>query len=127
MTDIARTIKEGEILKTNSENIVRDYIHPSDFSDLLVAILNSTPMNAALDCYSQSPIDKFSLLNALSEQFNLQFEIANAGIDENPTGNKSNYYSLNKAAASLGYGPQYSSLSGILTEMQALMSGLSHY
>ena len=127
MTDIARAIQNGEILKTNATNIVRDYIHPSDFSHLLIAIFNSTPMNTALDCYSQSPIDKFSLLNALSEQFNLRFEIAKAGIDENPTGNKSNYYSLNKAAASLSYVPQYSSLSGILTEMQALMSGLSHF
>lgn len=127
MTDIARAIKEGKMLKTSSENIVRDYIHPSDFSHLLIAILNFAPQNTALDCYSQSPIDKFSLLNALSEQFNLQFEIAKVGIDENPTGNKSNYYSLNKAAASLGYEPQYSSLKGILTEMNALMSGLSHF
>ena len=127
MTVIARAIKNGGILKTNAANLVRDYIHPSDFSHLLMAIFNAAPLNTALDCYSQAPIDKFSLLNALSEQFNLEFEIAKSGIDENPTGNKSNYYSLNKAAGSLGYVPQHSSLSGILTEMQALMSGLSHF
>ena len=127
MTDIARALKNGEMLKTNAMSLVRDYIHPSDFTNLIIAIFNSTPMNTALDCYSQSPVDKFTLLEALHEQFNLQFEITKAGIDQNPTGNKSNYYSLNKAAASLGYVTQHSSLSGILTEMQALISGLSHF
>jgi len=127
MSDTARAIQEGTILLTSAENIVRDYIHPTDFSNLLITILNSAPLNTALDCYSQLPIDKFSLLNTLSEKFNLQFEIEKVGIDQNPTGNKSNYYSLNRSAASLGYEPQYSSLSGILAELQALGSGLSYF
>ena len=127
MTDIARAIQSGETLKTSGSNLVRDYIHPGDFSSLLIAIFNSAPLNTALDCYSQSPIDKFDLLNALGEQFNLQLEIAKVGIDESPTGNKNNYYSLNKTAGSLGYVPQYSSLGGILAEMNALMSGLNHF
>ncbi len=127
MSDTARAIQDGTILLTSAENIVRDYIHPTDFSNLLIAILNSDPLNTALDCYSQLPIDKFGLLNALSEKFNLHFEIEKVGIDQNPTGNKSNYYSLNKTAASLGYTPQYSSLSGILAELQALGSGLSYF
>ena len=127
MSEIARAIQEGKILLTSVENIVRDYIHPTDFSNLLIAILNSAPLNTALDCYSQLPIDKFSLLNALSEKFNLQFELSVAGVKHNPTGSKSNYFSLNKSAASLGYEPQYSSLSGILMEMNSLKSGSKHF
>lgn len=127
MTDIARAIKNRQVLLTNENNIVRDYIHPKDFCNLLITVLSSAPFNIALDCYSQSPVDKFTLLDALHEQFNLQFEFTKLGINQNLTGNKSNYYSLNKTAASLGFVPQYSSLNGIMTEMHAIMSGLTHF
>ena len=127
ITDAARAIQAGSILLTSPENIVRDYIHPTDFFNLLIATLHTAPLNTAFDCYSQSPIDKMTLLNALHEQFNLQFQFTETGVDQNPTGNKTNYYSLNKSAASLGYEPQYSSLSGILMEMNSLMSGSRHF
>jgi nucleoside-diphosphate-sugar epimerase len=127
ITDIARAIQAGSILLTSSENIVRDYIHPTDFFSLLIATLHAEPLNTALDCYSQSPVDKLTLLNALQEHFDLQFQFTETGVDQNPTGSKSNYYSLNKSAASLGYEPNYSSLSGILLEMNSLRSGLTHF
>ena len=125
--DAARAILDSSTLRTSAENIMRDYIHPTDLCNLLIAIFNTTPLNRAFDCYSQSPIDKFTLLNALQDQFDLQCEIVESGIAPNPTGSKSNYFSLNKSAASLGYEPQYSSLSGIIAEMSALTSGFRQF
>jgi hypothetical protein len=84
-------------------------------------------LNTALDCYSQSPIDKLTLLKVLQEQFDLRIEFTETGVEHNPTGSKSNYFSLNKSAAGLGYEPQYSSLSGILMEMNLLKSGSRHF
>ena len=127
ITDIARAIQDSSILVTSAENIMRDYIHPADFCNLLIAILNAAPLNTALDSYSQSPIDKLTLLKVLQEQFDLRVEFIETGVEHNPTGSKSNYFSLNKSAAGLGYEPQYSSLSGILMEMNLLKSGSRHF
>ena len=121
MTDIVRAIKNNTVLKTSADYIVRDFVHPSDFYQLVSKILCSSARNMPVDCYSRMPIDKPKLLAVMHENFGLQYEIdeANAGI--NATGCKSHYFSLNMKAGDFGYAPALSSLDGLLLEVSKVI------
>ncbi len=120
ITDILRAIRDKTVLKTSSDNIVRDFIHPSDFYQLVAAILNAPPINAAVDAYSKAPIDKARLLVAMQENFGLRYELVQTGVGVNATGWKANYYSLNHAVQHFGYTPSLTSLEGVLLESAVL-------
>jgi nucleoside-diphosphate-sugar epimerase len=121
ITDIVRAIRDKTVLKTSSEYIVRDFLHPADFYELVIAILSSPATNAAVDCYSKEPIDKPTLLTAMQERFGLRYEVVQAAISVNATGSKPHYYSLNKRAADFGYEPSLTSFEGVLQEMEAML------
>lgn len=123
ITDIMRAIRDKAVLKTSSDYIVRDYLHPSDFHKLVSALLSAPAANAVVDCYSRAPIDKPNLLTAMQAQFGLQYEITQASISVNATGIKPHYYSLNTRAADFGYQPTLTSLEGIVQEMQMILQG----
>jgi nucleoside-diphosphate-sugar epimerase len=123
ITDIVRAIRDKVVLKTSSDYILRDFLNPSDFYGLVNTILGAPATNAAVDCYSLAPIDKPTLLAAMQEQFGLQYEITQASVSVNATGNKPHYYSLNTRAADFGYQPTLISLEGILKEMQMILQG----
>ncbi|AJP48541.1 epimerase [Rugosibacter aromaticivorans] len=123
MTDILRAIRDKAVLKTSPDDIVRDYLHPSDFHQLVSALISAPAANAVVDCYSRAPIDKKNLLAAMQEQFGLQYEITQASVGVNATGNKPHYYSRNTQAADFGYQPTLTSLEGIVKEMQMILQG----
>lgn len=124
ISDILRAIRDKTVLKTSADFMVRDYLHPSDFYRLVRALLSAPSDNAAVDCYSLGPIDKPTLLAAMQEKFGLQYEvIATAGV--NATGGKPHYYSLNRRAADFGYQPALTSLTGILTEVECILTAYS--
>lgn len=116
ITDILRAIQNRDVLKTSPENIVRDFLHPSDFHALIVALLSSPLTNTVVDCYSRAPIDKFHLLSTMQDEFGLQYGIMEGTAIVNATGIKPHYYSLNTRAADFGYHPSLTSLEGILQE-----------
>ena len=120
ITDIVRAIRDGTVLKTSADYIVRDFISPDDFHQLVNAILNSPATNNVVDCYSKAPIDKPTLLAAMQAQFGLQYELIEGPAGVNATGSKPHYYSLNTSAANFGYRPRFTSLSGILKEMDVV-------
>lgn len=119
ISDIVRAVKNQEVLQTNSENIVRDYLHPKDFHQL-VSLLLLANTNCSIDCYSKNPIDKFSLLSVLSEKFGLQHNISDENFLNHATGKKPFYLSLNRKASDFGYHPKYDSLGGICKEIDLL-------
>ena len=120
ITDILRAIKNKEVFKTSPDNIVRDFITPPDFYNLIQVIIDTKYINIALDCYTKSPIEKFDLLAELCGKFNLQYQI-NKSVDiVNATGAKINYYSLSKTAGSIGYIPETTSLDGIVNEIDSI-------
>lgn len=121
MTDILRAIRDKAVLKTSPDDIVRDYLHPSDFHQLVSALISAPAANAVVDCYSRAPIDKKNLLAAMQEQFGLQYEITQASVSVNATGNKPHYYSRNTRAADFGYQPTLTSLEGIVQEAQMIL------
>ena len=121
ITDIMRAISDKTVLKTSADYIVRDFIHPSDFCNLLSVILASPAINAVVDTYSKAPIDKPTLLAAMQERFGLQYEIVQTGAGVNVTGGKPHYYSRNTRAVEFGYQPARTSLEGILIEATAIL------
>lgn len=125
ITDVFRAIRDNTVLKTSSNYIVRDFLHPSDFYNLVAALLSASAHNTAVDCYSREPIDKPNLLAAMQEKFGLQYETTEETASVNATGSKPYYYSLNTRAADFGYQPSLTSLEGIVKEMQAILQGVS--
>ena len=122
ITDIVRAIRDKTVLKTSADYIVRDFIHPSDFYNLVIALLTVPTTNTVVDCYSKAPIDKPALLTAMQENFGLRYEIIETSTGVNATGRKPHYYSLNKRAAVYGYQPKLNSLDGILKEMDKIVN-----
>jgi len=122
MTQIAQSISNKTILTTSSDPMVRDYLHPLDFYQLVSKILKSPAINCAVDAYSQGPIDKVTLLNAMELSFGLQYEVSNITSHPNATGLKPFYYSEDHSASRFGYEPQYSSLEGLKRELSLLFN-----
>ena len=120
ITDILRAIRDKTILKTSSDYMVRDYLHPSDFYKLVRVLLLTSATNVAVDCYSRAPVSKPNLLAAMQENFGLRYEITDATVGINATGSKPHYYSENTRAADFGYEPSLTSLDGILQEMDSM-------
>lgn len=116
ITDILRAIRDKKVLKTSPDYIVRDFLHPSDFYRLVCALLTAPAANAAIDCYTLSPISKQDLLAAMQKEFGLRFEVSESSASLNATGQKPHYYSLNTRAADFGYRPSLTSLEGIMKE-----------
>jgi nucleoside-diphosphate-sugar epimerase len=125
ITDILRAIRDKTVLKTSPEHIVRDFLHPSDFYQLVKSLLSAPATNAAVDCYTLEPIEKQVLLIAMQEQFGLRHVITEATATVNATGAKPHYYSLNRRAADFGYTPTLTSLEGVLREARAILHGAS--
>jgi hypothetical protein len=119
LTDALRSIRDGVVLHTSAEQTFRDYLNPKDFSRLVGCLLDTAPVNTALDCYTLAPIDKWTLLSAMREKFSLQYEVRAQDAAVNATGSKPHYYSLDRRAAAFGYAPSMSSLDGVLLEAAA--------
>jgi nucleoside-diphosphate-sugar epimerase len=123
VTDMIRAARDGTRLATAASTMTRDYLHPADFHRLVEAILAAPARNAAVDCYSRSPVEKFELLERFRAEFGLAFDVTAAtGAAVNATGAKPNYYSTNRAAAALfGYEPSMSSVDAVVTEARAAL------
>ena len=121
ITDILRCIKNDEVCKVSPSRMIRDYLHPYDFSVLINCLLSVEFGNQAVDCYSKSPVSKEALLMFSSDKFGLKWEYSEHAILVNATGFKENYYSKNFFAKSYGYEPCYSSIECIESEFSACL------
>ncbi|CNF40012.1 MULTISPECIES: NAD-dependent epimerase/dehydratase family protein [Yersinia] len=119
LSDILRALHAGTVLEVAPDDMLRDYLTPADFMQLIDRILQAPACNSAVDCYSLAPVGKFELLAALGEQFGLNFTIVGEQSQVNATGQKAHYYSYNRKAEQLfGYVPTDSSLSGVMHEIR---------
>jgi nucleoside-diphosphate-sugar epimerase len=123
ISDMINAAREGSVFKTSDRPLVRDFLHPTDFCQLVERCLAAPPgANMALDCYSQEPISKEALVHLMATEFGMRYEITAADDIVNATGDKPNYFSRNRRAAALGYTPAYSSHSAIREEVAAILS-----
>ncbi|RFP08071.1 MULTISPECIES: NAD(P)-dependent oxidoreductase [unclassified Duganella] len=120
ITDLLRAVRDDTVLQTSAGSMVRDYLHPQDFHQLVSCVLRAPAGNRAIDCYSAAPVEKLELLAAMAQRFGLRYEVGAASV-VNATGAKPHYYSLNRQAAELGYHPAYSSIDGISAESAIIL------
>ncbi|MGD9941552.1 MAG: NAD-dependent epimerase/dehydratase family protein, partial [Clostridia bacterium] len=111
MSEIARCVIGKTPLRTNSVDIVRDYISPDDLFNLVFCIIeNSSVLNLAIDARSKMPVKKTELIQTISDVYGLEVEIQNVRFDT-VSGAKNEYYSKNNKAFDLiGTIPEYTSL-----------------
>lgn len=119
--DIMRAIRGRTVLKISPGNILRDFLHPVDFHNLVRGLLCSPAANTVVDCYSRAPIDKYTLLSVMQRQFGLRYEFVETSAALTATGVKPCYYSLNRRAADFGYQPTLTSLEGVLREAEGML------
>lgn len=122
ISDMLRAIRDGSELQTSSDFIVRDFLVPEDFHQLINVILTAAPTNCAVDCYSQAPIAKPDLLAVMQRKFGLRYVVTASADTVNATGAKTHYYSNYRRAADFGYQPRWTSLAGIVNEACALLA-----
>jgi len=120
ITDMVRAVKNKNIFLTMPGNIVRDFLIPEDFFNLIEVILKQKFINNAVDCYTKSTIDKHSLLSEMKTKYSLEYEMYSGTNVINSTGSKKNYFSKNKVAGDLGYIPKNTSLSGLMKEISLI-------
>ena len=120
ITDIVRAIKNKEVLYTGPDDIVRDFITPPDFYNLIQAIINFKSINIALDCYTKYPISKFELLSKLNDKVGLYYKISKRIEIIDAAKTKINYFSTNKLAKSMGYIPSKTSIDGLIIEINLI-------
>ena len=120
MSEIVSSLKNKKILYTNSIDITRDYVHPSDLYTLIKKCIKN-PTNDVFDVYSKKPISKFEILKSISKRFGLKYVIKKDLKFFQPTGIKKNYYSKSTKAKKIEYKPKYSSLETILDGIQHLL------
>jgi nucleoside-diphosphate-sugar epimerase len=122
ITDLLRSIRDREIFRTSTANITRDYAGPREIYQLIRRILDTPAVNCAVDCYTISPIDKFTMLKVLSSAFGLRYELVPQATGMAATGNKTHYYSLNRRASEIfGYQPQLTSQEVVLLESTGIL------
>lgn len=116
------SIKNSVTLHVDANNMWRDYLDISDFHGLMTACLNApSNYNRPIDAYSRSPASKAEILKMLQEDFGLDYRVSNGGIDA--TGSKSDYYSKDRTAETLGYQPRFSSIETIRTVARHILGG----
>ena len=122
LSKIARAILQGRTFETSSDSIMRDYSNANDFSLMINALISGPDQNVALDLYSQAPVEKFTLLETLSENFGLNYTIVHQGEFHSPTGAKPKYYSENHSAEAFGFRPPQTALETVKLEFSHLLS-----
>lgn len=122
LSDVIRAIINNQLLICSSENIVRDYIHPEDFFQLVNLLITSNITNRALDCYSLEYVDKLTLLAAIKEKFGLQYKLTEQRGGNDSRKSRYYYYPRYKMAAEIGYIPIRSSLNSVLDEMASILN-----
>lgn len=113
INDMINCIKDGSVFKVDRTPIMRDYIGPLDFYQMINILISQTKINTAVDCYSRQPVSKDTLLTKMAERYGLQYETQAAPVGLAATGVKENYYSNNTGAYALGYRPTLTSLETI--------------
>lgn len=123
VTDLLRAIRDGSVLRTSPDYIVRDFLHPRDFHALVTCLLTGAPANDAVDCYTRAPIDKPSLLAEMQARFGLKYHVTEPSAAVNATGLKPHYYSVNRRAGHYGYTPSMTSLEGLVDSFDYVLQG----
>ncbi|SFE86047.1 Nucleoside-diphosphate-sugar epimerase [Paenibacillus algorifonticola] len=121
LSDIVNCVKSGSAFITGNSDMVRDYIDPKDFLNIIEKCIQAKDINDVFDVYSLEPISKFEMISFFEKHYNLKVSIEDNKVLTSVTGIKSNYYSLNKRAEILGYKPEFRSIDSINNELKEIL------
>jgi len=121
ITDMIRAIKDKSVYKVDRTPIVRDYVGPLDFYQMINILLTKDKINTAIDMYSRQPVTKETLLTSMSQRYGMQYETTGTPVGLPATGIKQNYFSTNTGAYVLGYRPTLSSLENIFLAVDKIL------
>lgn len=121
ITDIIRAIQQKTVFKADRTPLMRDYIGPLDFYQMINVLLTKENINTAIDCYSRQPVSKDTLLEKMAHRYGLEYETVGHPVGITSTGIKEKYYSVNTAAYALGYRPTLTSLETIFLETDKIL------
>ena len=121
LCQLVNAIKNKTIFITDSNDITRDFIHPSDFFNLIEKCIKKNTINDAFDVYSKKPISKFEIIDLFEKKYDLGFKITNNIKEISPTGVKQNYFSSSQKAGKIGYEPEFTSFETIQDEIKFLL------
>ena len=122
LAQLANCIVQKAVFATSREDMVRDYSGITELRALIGCWENAGAPNCALDLFTTSPASKQSLLETFARRYDLEIEYV-ADIEPGPTGIKPRYFSLDHAAARLGFAPTRDTL-GVLTDtIDAILVG----
>jgi nucleoside-diphosphate-sugar epimerase len=125
IADMLRCVAERTVFETTDAAMTRDYIHPEDLCELMMALLSAPRgTNQPVDAYSAAAITKAELVELFQREFGLKVAIKASVQTVQATGAKPEYYSRNRAAEALGYRPRYTSAESVLIEGRALLERL---
>ena len=120
MSDIAKCIFHKKVFKTNGDDFIRDYITAKDLLLFITCCSTKKKINDYFDIYSKKSISKFALLQALAKKYKLVHTIT---TPKTKMIAKNAYFSKSKkATALLGYYPTFSSLEGVMNELDKVIS-----
>lgn len=125
ITDAINCILNKKILTTDAVNIVRDYVHPQDLFSIIKKCMDIGKINAALDVISVRPVTKNEILDYLSQEYGLKYEISHSVSSTSATGAKNIYCSAYNKALEIGYKPKFSSMDTIKEESKYLIHSAS--
>lgn len=121
MSEIVSCILHGKEFVTDSEDIVRDYVHPEDLASLVRLCIAKRDLNDAFDVCSLRPVKKFEILEKFSSSYGLKYTVGKNCNVPAVTGRKINYFSTNIRVRNVGYTPRFTSLDGVLQEFIAIL------
>ena len=121
MNEVVSCILHGKEFVTNSEDIVRDYIHPEDLASLVKLCIEKRDLNDAFDVSSLRPVRKFEILEKCSTSYGLKYTMGRNSDFPVATGRKINYYSTNNRVHNVGYTPRFTSLDSVVQEFIAIL------
>lgn len=122
ITDMVRAIRDRSVFDTPNVPFFRDFLHPADLANLLVAALTApTGTNRPIDAFSRAPVSKRELLEFMREEFGLNYRFCDKVANVDATGSKPFYYSTSRSAGELGYVPAHTSLEAIRDEIGAML------
>lgn len=122
LADAARCLLMKQRMKTGSSDMIRDYVYPDDLFRIVELCTEGAPRNIALDVYSAAPVNKFTLLDMLHNDFCLEYVIVEQ-LEQKVEGEiRNQYFSVNRQAQELGYKPLHSSLEVVQREMSLIIA-----
>lgn len=126
ITDVIQALLNNEVLITDDNNIVRDYLHPDDLLAMILCCVEAGRLNRAFDVNSSRPASKQDILDHFTREYGLRYEIRQILKTSPATGAKTNYYSTNRDASQIGYRPRFSSLGTLEDQARPLLSSIIH-